>query len=82
MEEGMHKLNRKYSTMKATAPKVTAHKEPKTVQVKVLIPYLIILIFAALIGGIILGYFAGIDLHSDARATVLSEITATARTSK
>lgn len=51
-------------------------KQPKTVEVKVLVPYWILTVVMSVIAGLIVGYFASIDLHGNARANVLRDVTA------
>lgn len=53
---------------------------PKTIQVQVFIPWAIVIVMTALIGGIVLGYFGTINLHGEARQVVLQDFTASADT--
>lgn len=55
-------------------------KQPKTVEVKVLLPWAIITILLTLALGLIGGYFASIDIISDAQSKVVNSIQLTSKT--
>ena len=53
--------------------KETKQKLARSVEVKVLIPYIIITVFVSIVIGLVAGYFASVSLHSQVRETVAKD---------
>ena len=53
--------------------KTDTEKVARSVEVKVLIPYIIITVFVSVVIGLVAGYFASVSLHSQVRETVAKD---------
>lgn len=49
-------------------------KAPRTVEVKVLVPYALLTVLTVSVAVFIAGYFTAINMHTDARASVVSDL--------